>query len=201
MRKKILIAVASLLFFVQSKTIAQTGCGWKQGDMFTRTQTDWDVATNWYNGYDQAYSSTFGVIEVGIPGTSGYSLRFTDGDRVTNFFVQSGNPAALTGDLVNTTSSPSGGFGGEIVALRMNIDFSDFNIAPYTSAYKFGDLILYDLDNFPQLNAPELNGKSVREIMDVCNLWLGGGTSISNMITLSDLLGYLNGSFSGGNPS
>lgn len=169
------------------------GCPWQQGDVFTRTQTGWDNLMSWYGAYDSLYASTFGIIEVGIPGTAGFSLRFTAADRVSNFFVQSGTPAALTGDLVDTTSSSSRGFGGEALALRMNIDFSAGGALG--GSVSFGTLHLCGMTD------TSLNNLTVSDVMDIANTLLGGGSNGYDIVAITDLLGQLNNSFMDGTPS
>jgi hypothetical protein len=56
--------------------------------------------------------------------TAGFSIRFIAPDTVSNFFVQTGAPATLNADLLDTTTSSAGQFAGEVLALRMNVDFS-----------------------------------------------------------------------------
>ncbi len=46
------------------------------------------------------------------------------GFAVEGYLPASGPPGALNADLLNPVSSSSGEFGGEVVALRINVDFS-----------------------------------------------------------------------------
>jgi hypothetical protein len=65
-----------------------------------------------------------GFVAVGIPGSSGYSMKFKSAPAVNAYLPASSTPAALTADLINPTSSSSGVFGGQVLALELNVDFS-----------------------------------------------------------------------------
>ena len=157
---------------------------WQQGDYITRTQDQWDATTNWYTAYNQIYASTFGTVQIGLDPSLGYRIRFSDGSRVSDYLTQSGTPAALTQDLDDPTSSSSAQFGAEILALTMNIDWSDAGETPNVNGIHFGDLILQNMTA-----NPELNGLSVREVMDIANTLLGGGTSFISIAAINDVVG------------
>ena len=189
-----------VMLFACNFSFAQTGqtnCGWQQGDLFTRHQVRWDATlSDWWSEYDATYEAATGRVEVGIPGTSGYSLRFTGPDKVSDFFVQIGTAAVLNVDLVDGNSSSSGQFGGEVLALRLNIDFSDAGFLAGNVNVPFGNLILYDITT-----APELNGLSVREIIAIANFILGGGSSTFEIVTINTIVSELNSAFLDGTPS
>src|SRR5439155_1288867 len=73
------------------------GCPWQTGDLVTHTQFGWDSTTSWVSAYDVVYDLTFGEVEIGIPGTSGYSALFTSATRVTVYFVANLNAAFAEG--------------------------------------------------------------------------------------------------------
>jgi len=166
------------------------GCGWHAGDIFTRTQFAWDTTTSWFTAYDALYTSTFGTVEIGIPGTAGYSLRFSSELAVTDYFIQNGTPAALNADLDDTGSSSSGQFGGEVLALRLNVDFSAAGQMGGTSGLKLGSLTLCNMTD------PSLNGKTVNGLLAIANTLLGGGSVGSYTISaIHDVVGELNFGF------
>lgn len=174
----------------------QVGCRWRTGDLVTRTQVAWDSTTSWYAAYDAVYASTFGTVEIGIPGTSGFSLRFGAGTRINEYFVQSGAPAALDKDLDDTTSSSSGVFGGEVLALRLNVDFSAAAQLGGSSGISFGSLTLCAMSD------ASLNSTSVSDLLGVANTLLGGGSVGSYTISaINTLVTELNFAFLDGTPS
>ena len=95
--------------------------------------------------YPSVYASTFGVFEIGIPGASGFSIQFTNMGDLLNYIPSAGVPGPLTDDLFNPVTSPSGAFGGGVVALKLNIDFSDAGLLAHLPGVTFGDLVLHDL--------------------------------------------------------
>lgn len=167
--------------------------GWESGDVASRNQLAWDLSTDWFAAYNTIYASTFGTIEVGIAGASGYSLRFTTPTRVTNYFVQTATPAALNADVVDGTTSSAGQFGGETLALRMNIDFSAAGALGGTTA--FGSLRLCNTTD------ASLNGQSVTDVLGIANVLLGGGSNGFAITPINDLEADLNRSFLNGTPN
>lgn len=175
------------------------GCGWDPGDMVTYTQEAWGDATTIAGGtllgnYDTVYPSS--VVEVGIPGAAGFSMRFFDALAVLNYLPAVGLPGALTADLTDPMSSSSGVFGGNVLALRLNVDFSDASVISGTSSLRFGDLLLCD---FPTL--PALNGTTVRSFLATANTLLGGGSATYSINDLSPIASALNGAFDAGTVS
>ena len=97
----------------------------------------------------------------------------TSAFSVIDYLPAVGTAGPLNTNLLNPTSSSSGAFGGEVTALKLNIDFSDAGFLLGTKGIPFGDLILA---NFSTL--PNLNGLTVRQFLGDANTALGGGSSI-----------------------
>ena len=165
--------------------------GWKDGDMTSYGQGSWGSDPTKGNAaglmtahYNEVYASSSGRVEIGFPGTSGYSMIFTSANVILAYLPASGSAGPLTSDLGDPTSSASGQFGGDVLALRLDIDFSDAGLLASNSGLKFGDLVL---SNFNDL--PDLNGLTVRQFMDIVNTALGGGSSpypISDLDPVTD---------------
>lgn len=172
-------------------------CGWVTGSVLTSTQLAWGnpFATNptLFGGYDTVYGT--GVVEVGIEGSTGFSMAFTLPLAVTDYLPATGLPAPLNADLVNPTTSASGVLGGEVLALQLNVDFSDAGLLSGTSSVDFGDLTLCGI------GAP-VDGISVRDFLALANTALGGGsTSGISLNAYVAILEELNSSFTLGAPS
>jgi hypothetical protein len=152
--------------------------GWEPGDLFTLPQSDWggdDVALELlFTHFDAIYPS--GTLEMGIPGADGFSNIFTDPAVITAYLPRLGTAIAgpLTADQINPLSDASGDFGGEALALRLNVDFSDAGVLK-GSDITLGDLKVCRVD-FQELQA--LNGKSVREVLAIMHVMLGGPSQI-----------------------
>jgi hypothetical protein len=69
-------------------------------------------------------------------------MQFNDVLAVSNYLPQASQAGPLSDDLINPTSSSSGVFGGNIVALQMDVDFSNAGFLQGTSGVRFGDLVL-----------------------------------------------------------
>ena len=177
------------------------GCGWKNGEVITFTQTSWGdgLAAGGMQllaNYDGVYASTFGFVDVGGLAL-GYSIFFTNSTAVFNYLPASGVPAPLNANLVDPTSSASGIFGGEVLGLRFNIDFSDKGYTLGTSAIRFGDLTLCGFTG----PLAGLNGLSVRAYSDIVNTALGGSSTPYAITDLNATTLQVNGSFLDGVPS
>jgi hypothetical protein len=179
------VAQFQLVFGPPACIPGTVGCGWEDGDMVTYNQDNWggDPSTNTAAAlllaqFDNVYSP-FGGLEVGITGAAGYSMLFTSASALLDYEPASGGAGILNSDLIDPTSSASGVFGGFVVALQLNVDFSDANLISGTSGLRFGDLRICGLTAFPLLN-----GMTVHQFLATANQALGGG---SNPYTPDDL--------------
>ena len=154
------------------------------------------------NNFSSVYPNPSGV-EVGIPGASGFSMMFTNAPAIEKYLPAGGKANALTGDLTNPTTSPSGVFGGQVLALELNVDFSDAGKIGDGLAPAFGDLIFFDLNT-------SFDGMTVRDVLAAANIALGGGAlptdysirgSVTGTANLNDLVSFLNQGFDNCNPS
>ncbi len=184
-----------------SCTPGAPGCGWHDGDLITYDQNIWGgTASNMpppptpafllLQDFDAVYPAT---MILGRP--TGNFLQFTNGDDLLSYLPASGDAAALNRNLVDTHMSASGIFGGQVAALRLNIDFNDNGtiIPGAATGVKFGDLHVCGL-----ATTPAFNNLSVRQISDAVNIALGGGVAPYAYDVLSTLTGNLNASFEGG---
>jgi hypothetical protein len=132
---------------------------------------------------------------VGIPGAAGFSMQFSGAAFVIG---SHGTLGPLNADLIDPNSTSSGAFGGEVLTLRININFSDAGVTLGNLGIPFGDL---QLRNFvgSQFN---LNDLTVRQILGHANNLLGGGSSLFYSISeLNEVTVQLNSSFGGGGVS
>jgi hypothetical protein len=161
----------------------------------TYSQADWGSPSNASNqlfeSYDTIYAPTFGVSFVGL--TSGFSMSFTDADSVEAYLPAAGPPGPLNGNVLDPITTAAGSFGGEVYALKLNVDFSDARVLG-TVALPFGDLALCNVGTLP------LNGTTVRQFLGIVNTLLGGGSSTFTIAGLAPITSELNSSFEGGVP-
>ena len=178
---------------------------WNVGDLTTYTQASWgddlagvpqgQAALLLAAKYDTVYASSFGIVTVGS--TSGFTMRFTDAASVLAYMPTIGPFGPLNGNVLNPVTTASGGLGGEVLGLELNVDFTDAGALTGASGIHFGDLILANLT----ANLSVLNGLTVRQFLGDVNTLLGGGSSIITIADLSSTVGDLNASFSDGQPS
>jgi hypothetical protein len=192
------LALATII----TAAISSPSCAvpFSSGEFLTYTQGEWGTKnparTLLVNNYDSVYASTMGLVEIGIPGPAGFSLLFTGSSQVLAYLPNSGAPAALDSDLLNPTTTPSGVFGGDVLGLRFDVDFSDANLLAHLLGVPFGDLKLTGFAG----SLGGLNDMSVRNFLSLVNIALGGGSTPYAIPDL-DLIGVeLTGSFFNGDP-
>ena len=175
---------------------------WHPGDLTTYTQASWggDPAIDagillLDASYDTVYAASFGIVTVGS--ASGFTMSFTDTGSVQTYLPSIGPFASLLGSVLNPISTASGGFGGEVLGLKFNVDFSDAGLLPGASGIRFGDLVL---TNFSPFLSP-FNGLTVRQLLGDTNTLLGGGSSAFTIGDLGTIVQDVNASFGNGTPT
>jgi hypothetical protein len=142
--------------------------------------------------------------QFGNPAPGGFTMDFAGPDALISYLPQSGAPAALDHSMSNPPSTSAGVFGGQVVALRLNIALSDaglfydpFNFgatAAHPPGIAFGDLVLTGFTG----SLAGLNGQTLRQFQDTVNIMLGGGAEPYAITDISGLLGNIDRSFEGG---
>lgn len=93
---------------------------------------------------DYYFGSVFpSGVTIGIPAGSTHGATWTTASAVEGFLPANGTPGPLTGDLTDPTTTPAGVLAGQILALRMNREYSCagvFNIALNPDAVCLGTL-------------------------------------------------------------
>ena len=144
------------------------------GDFITHLQDDWGTASTLagtrLSSYFNDIYGALGYAEVGISGAGGFSIFVTSASSVFTYLPGSGVPGSLLADLVDPTSTPAGIFGGEVLALRLNVDFSDAGYTRGSQGIPFGDRVVHDYSPIPLIN-----GLTVRQVLANANTLLGGG--------------------------
>jgi PEP-CTERM motif len=191
-------AGAGVAFF--ALTLAYTGAAnatvWVTGDLTTYDQGGWDSNPN--SILTNHYSAVYGGGSLIIGGNFG--LAFSNASAVLAYLPASGTARPLTASLQDPTDSASGVFGGDVLALQLDIDFSDAGFLSGTSGIHFGDLIL---ENFSTI--PGLNGLTVRQFATIINALLGdgssGGFTTGDITALDPIVQDVASAFEGGTPS
>lgn len=128
------------LLLVAALTLACAGGakagGINSGQFVTYTQGDWGaggVAASLLSAdYGSVYAGTSGELIVGVTGISGqYALAFSSALTTLDYLPAIGTPGPLTTNLANPATTPSGTFGGDVVALALNLDFNKAGYSRY----------------------------------------------------------------------
>lgn len=195
-------------FSCMSMTLACAGAAradtFSAGQFVTYTEAQWGeggVAASLLTAdYDSVYASTSGVVIVGVVGNPvEFALAFTSVDAVLAYLPATGTAGPLIASELNPTTTEAGGFGGDVLALKLNVDFSNSGFLQGSSSLSFGDLVL---QNFPFMD--ELNGLTVNEFLADANTCLGGGPcvglEIGSFDNIAATTGSLNAAFASGTP-
>jgi len=156
------------------------GPGMTNGLFCTYTQGGWGAPPNGgnpgsilANNFATVYPG--GLVEVGRPGAGGFSMKFTSAAAIQAYLPAGGPPRALSADATNPTASGAGVFGGQVLALQLNVDFSDAGV----TGGGLGDVVINDS------SSPFFN-QTVRQVLSAANRALGGG-SLPAGVTISEL--------------
>jgi hypothetical protein len=206
-RNRIIGGFAICFALLVDLTAAATATPFAPGDSITYSQSAWgdptgDGGTLLASAYDSVYT---GNLIVGAIGVGRYSVTFTDRHAVDNYLPSNGTPGPLANDFLDPTITQAGRFGGDVVALGLNIGFGDAGYLPGSHGVIFGDLLISaDNSGLPPLAAnlifaPQFYGLSVREVDALAQQALGGARPYSDEYLQAAEL--LNTSFFNGVPS
>ncbi|MEO8840166.1 MAG: hypothetical protein ABI591_33965 [Kofleriaceae bacterium] len=168
-------------------------CGWHDGDVISYDQNVWGAPPNDGPPAQIVADHFFDVFTSGLAIGGTNEMDFSGPDALLTYLPQAGAPAALDADLSDPTSTSAGVFGGQVAALRLNVDFADAGYTAGTSAVRFGDMRLCALTS-----APGLDNMTIRQAQAVMNTALGGDSTGFAIVDLSQELGLINSSFEGG---
>jgi len=124
-----------------------------------------------------------------------FIMTFESAPNVEDYLPAGGTPGSLTGDVTNPASTSAGVFGGQVTALRLNVDFNDAGIIDGFEGSISG-LVL-------QGTGGSLDGQTVAEILAAAEQALGGGALPAgySLSSLNGLVSNLNEAFDNCDPS
>jgi hypothetical protein len=161
------------------------------GQFTTYGQSDWGLIPTATNVLDDnfavVYASQGAVLVVGD--TANFDLVFTSTLNLENYMPAIGNPGTLTSSRLNPTQTSSGAFGGAVVALSLDVDFSAAGVLAHPAGISFGDLYLTGYDG---TSLAGLDGMTVSQLLAIDNRALGDGISdfsIDDLYLVSNPLG------------
>src|SRR5260370_10778482 len=144
------------LFLLLALTLCCSGAAsantvWFPGDVISCGQADWAAGCGALLGADffTVYATS---VTVGLP-SPGFAMIFEGTSFVVAYLPAAGAPGPLDANLDNPTQTSSGAFGGDVLTLELNVDFSDAGFLLGTSGIPFGNLILPNFTTLPNLNA------------------------------------------------
>jgi len=123
-------------------------------------------------------------------------MFFGGSQPLFDYLPATGAPAALDADLADPVSSSSGAFGGDVTALKLNVDFNDAGLVQGNAAVRFGDLLVCGVPA-----TPDLDHQTVRQALAALQLALAGFPTTDTYANLDALARELNTAFLSGEPS
>jgi len=191
------LMVFGLSLFFMSAVRADT---WSAGAVVTYNQSEWGDPTNFAgmlmdDNFDAVCASAGGIFEIGST-TPGFFMLFTGGGDLGDFLPTSGLPGPLGADLVNPSSSSAGVFGGEVAALKLNLDFSNAGLLPNSSGLLLGDLVLTGFSG----SESSLNGLTVEQFFPLSQAALAGQATSIDFADIDNVTANINDAFDVGQP-
>jgi hypothetical protein len=182
-------------------TPGTNGCPWQDGDVITFDQGDWggggSAAATLTANFNSVYASSNDVLTVGVTTAANqYYAAFTSAAAIEAYQPPSGPAAPFTMDLTNPTNTSSGVFGGDVLALDLNIAFSAAGVTSGSLGVAFGNLTLCNLTA-----TTDLNGLTVSEFLGVANTSVSGGATTDSLDAIDAVTESLDGAFEAGTPS
>ena len=194
-RQPVLAVLGMVIGTMTTPAMAQT---FQNNDFITWSQIGWsNLGTQVGQDFDTVFAATGDLMEIGIHGSAGNSIIFDDPKDVVAFLPATFPAGVLTSDLLDPAVSPAGAYGGEVVALTLNVAFSDAGLLKGNINLPFGDLVLKGLTG----DLAFANGLSVRQVLADANTVVGGGAEPNSSVTLTDMFTLTNDidmSFNGG---
>jgi hypothetical protein len=169
--------------------------GFEPGDFCTYSQGGWGSPPNGGNPGTILEDNFDAVYVPDLVVGTGFAMTFNAASNVQAYLPAGGTPDALNGDLTNPTSSSSGVFGGQVTALRINVDFNDAEIIAGVMGSISGLML--------QGTGGSLDGETVAAILAAAEQALGGGALPAgyDLSSLNNLVDELNNAFDNCDPS
>jgi hypothetical protein len=129
------------------------------------------------------FATVYGAGTASIGGTN--RLVFDAAPAIGAFLPQTGRAGALTHSATDPTSSEAGVFGGQVLALQLNVDFSSAGITRRGLASL-------------KIASGPLEQYTVAQVLAMANALLGGGSAPVSIVALSPVLDSINSNFDEG---
>lgn len=145
------------------------------GQYCSFTQGGWGAKPKGNNPGALLAANFANVYAGGVTVGGAKSMSFNSAAAVGDYLPAGGTAGALTANLLNPTSTSSGVFGGQVLALQLNVDFSASGVL--NAGY--GDVVV--------------DGTwTVSQVLEAANVMLGGGTTAFTFSQMNDLVTNLN---------
>ena len=122
------------------------------GDFCTYTQGGWGAACKGKNPgcvrdtfFDKVFTTPLpcsGEQGLTLGASAARRANFGNASAVKGFLPQGGTAGAFSGPLCDPTTSSAGVFAGQLLALKLNVGFSDAGYLPKKGAVALGDLVM-----------------------------------------------------------
>jgi hypothetical protein len=196
-----LLVASALVVILAGTAFAQYDpCNIPPGEYRTYTVGGWRADCHGGNGGCYIDNFFAAVCPAGLTVGGTYTLHFTSGAAVKTYLFDTGTPGVLVASLTDPATSPAGTFGCQVVALALNIGYSDNGIPGFNAG--LSSLVIHTGVHTP---TGDFFGWTVGQVFALANTVLGGDmTALPAGITLYDLtsvLSSINYNFDGGTHS
>lgn len=157
--------------------LPESGGSVNPANFCTYTQGGWGAKPHGNNPGALLAANFSSLYPGGVTVGGTYTMSFTASAAVDAYLPAGGKPGVLTASLINPTSSGSGEFGGQVLALELSVDFSSHNVTPSG----LGAVPLCNTGN------SNLDGLTISQVLSQANTALGGGALPAWAANISDV--------------
>lgn len=115
---------------------------WSTGQFTTYQPTDWAAGGVASPLLDGNFLTVYPSATVITGDAAGFVDIFDSPAAISGYLPTSGSEVPLTVSSSDPTSDGSGSFGGDVLALKLDVDFSGAGVTLGSSGTSFGDLVL-----------------------------------------------------------
>ncbi|MFO1488414.1 MAG: hypothetical protein U1F65_08045 [Verrucomicrobiota bacterium] len=155
----------------------------------TYTIGGWGACPNGNNIASRLAKNFCAVYPSGLIVGGGYTIKLTSASAVQDYLPDGGAPAMLTRSHVNPSTTAAKTFGSQVVALKLNLDFS----AKGLTRTGLGSL---------KVASGKLAGYTVTQVLTLANKVLGGNSSAlpagCSLTDLNNVLNAINNNYDNG---
>jgi hypothetical protein len=164
-------------------------CKCPDEDLKTVTQGGWGAKPAGENNGTYLHANFAGAFPSGVVVGCDNTITLTSAQAVTDFLPNTGTPAALTQDYLNSGAAPGNTLAGQVVALALNIGFDDYDADFGDASSSLSDAVI---------TSGAFAGWTVGQVFEEAQKVLGGCDSEYDADEMNEVTTDINEAFDNG---